>query len=103
MGAAVAQPQCAAAGVYLRGVSTGDLQEDYDRWQRRGRSASRYVYIWADGVYPLPFHPLELSEAALLAMLGYQFEGHPDDWVCDPLEISIMKFEITKNTWWKFW
>lgn len=56
-----------------------------------------------DEDYPLPFHPLELSAAALLAILGFQFEGHPDDWVCDPMEIPIMKFEISKNTWWKFW
>ena len=56
-----------------------------------------------DEPYPLPFHPLELSEAALLAMLGFQFEGHPDDWVCDPMEIPIMKFEFSKKTWWKFW
>jgi hypothetical protein len=56
-----------------------------------------------DEPYPLPFHPLDLSEAALLAMLGFQFEGHPDDWVCDPMEIPIMRFEISKNTWWKFW
>lgn len=52
---------------------------------------------------PLPFHPLELSEAALLAMLGFQFEGHPDDWVCDPMTIPIMKFEVSKKAWWKFW
>jgi len=56
-----------------------------------------------DAEYPLSFHPLELSEAALLAMLGFQFEGHPDDWVCDPAEVSIMRFEISKNAWWKFW
>lgn len=56
-----------------------------------------------DEPYPLPFHPLELSEAALLAMLGFQFEGDTDDWVCDPVEIPIMKFEISKNAWWKFW
>ena len=64
--------------LYLRGVSTGDVQEalsallgkdapnlspsvigrlkeewaaDYARWQRRDLSARRYVYIWADGVY----------------------------------------------------
>jgi len=56
-----------------------------------------------DEPYPLPFHPLELSEAALLATLGFQFEGHPDDWVCDPAEIPIMKFQISKKAWWKFW
>ena len=65
--------------LYLRGVSTGDFQEalaallgkdapnmspavisrltaewqaDYDAWQKRDLSARRYVYVWADGVYP---------------------------------------------------
>lgn len=56
-----------------------------------------------DEPYPLPFHPLELSEAVLLATLGFQFEGHPDDWICDPMEIPIMKFQISKKAWWKFW
>lgn len=56
-----------------------------------------------DNPYPLPFHPLELSEATLLATLGFQFEGHPDDWVCDPMEIPIMKFRAPKKAWWKFW
>lgn len=53
--------------------------------------------------YPLPFHPLELAETALLSTLGFQFEGHPDDWVCDPMEIPIMRFQVSKKTWWKFW
>ena len=26
--------------------------------------------------YPFPFHPLELGEAALQAMFGYQLEGY---------------------------
>lgn len=56
-----------------------------------------------DEPYPLPFHPLELSEAALLGMLGFQFEGHPDDWVCDPMDIPILRFKISKKAWWKFW
>ena len=64
--------------LYLRGLSSGDLQEalsalmgqeapalspqalgrlkaewagDYERWQERDLSARRYVYLWADGVY----------------------------------------------------
>lgn len=53
--------------------------------------------------YPFPFHPLELSEAALLEVLGYQFEGRPDDWVCDPMQIPIMRFGVQKEAWWKFW
>ena len=52
---------------------------------------------------PLPFDPLELSEAALLAMLGFQFEGVMADWVCDPAKIPIMRFEASMPAWWKFW
>ena len=78
MGAADEERGCAAADLYLRGVSTGDFQEalaallgkeapnlspavisrltaewqaDYDAWQKRDLSARRYVYVWADGVY----------------------------------------------------
>ena len=56
-----------------------------------------------DDEYPLPFHPLDLSETALLAMLGFQFEGRPEDWVCDPMEIPIMRFKVAKRAWWKVW
>lgn len=65
-------------GLYLRGLSSGDMQEalvallgkdapnlspavlgrlkagwqeEYERWKSRDLSARRYVYIWADGVY----------------------------------------------------
>ncbi len=68
-------------GIYLRGISTGDFREalsallgpdapnlspsvisrlttgwenEHETWQRRDLSARRYVYIWADGVYPAP-------------------------------------------------
>lgn len=64
--------------LYLKGVSTGDMQstletllgegasglsaatvsrlkqeweDDYDRWRQRDLSRRRYVYVWADGVY----------------------------------------------------
>ncbi|WP_379553588.1 DUF6928 family protein [Qipengyuania sp. DGS5-3] len=52
-----------------------------------------------DEPYPLPFHPLELSETALLSMLGIQFEGSPDDWVCDPEDVPIMKFAVITSPW----
>jgi Transposase, Mutator family len=69
--------------LYLRGVSTGDFQDvltallgkdapnlspsvigrlksewedEYRRWQTRDLSARRYVYAWADGVYPAGAH-----------------------------------------------
>jgi hypothetical protein len=34
-----------------------------------------------EGAYPLPFHPLELAEAALRALFGFTYEGDylPDD------------------------
>lgn len=51
----------------------------------------------------LPFHPLELAEAALLSTLGFQFEGRPDESVCDPVEIPIKRFQVSKKTWWKLW
>jgi putative transposase len=31
---------------------TAEWQADYDAWQKRDLSARRYVYVWADGVYP---------------------------------------------------
>jgi hypothetical protein len=33
--------------------------------------------------YPLPFHPLELVEAALLALAGFAVEGRPADYIID--------------------
>jgi transposase-like protein len=77
----VRKAQCVEAAVpwlYLRGISTGDMQEapsvllgedakglspavvsrlkaqwseDYLAWNRRDPSGERYVYIWADGIY----------------------------------------------------
>ncbi len=54
--------------------------------------------------YPFAFHPLELAEISLLHHLGYQFEGRPSDWVCDPAEIPIATFQIkAQRPFWKFW
>jgi hypothetical protein len=40
--------------------------------------------------YPLPFHPLELGEEALLDLLGYQMEGMQTE--IDPTEIPLAGF-----------
>ena len=61
------------------------------------------VEPFGDDPYPLPFHPLELSEEALANVLGFGFEGSLDDWVCDPFEIPTMRFEIGKKAWWQLW
>ena len=57
-----------------------------------------------DRTYPLPFHPLDLSEASMLHHLGFQFEGSFGDWVCDPSEVPIASFELSRHRpRWKFW
>jgi len=89
--------------LYLRGISTGDLQEalgallgrdapnlspsaigrlkeewqdDYVRWQRRDLSARHYVYIWADGVYLQA--RMEDNAACMLVLIGATPEGRKE-------------------------
>lgn len=42
--------------------------------------------------YPLPFHPLELGEAALKEFFGYQLEGFVDDTLLDPESVPLLQF-----------
>ena len=69
----------------------------------------------AEDPYPLPFHPLELGEAVLLARFGYQLEGGGDASV-DPFSIPLLHFQRSgmrrkvapeepeaSAPWWKFW
>ena len=60
--------------------------------------------------YPLPFHPLDLGEAALLEFFGYQLEGSIDPTHLDPEDIPLMQFKRSKSRsarqsrpWWKLW
>lgn len=67
--------------------------------------------------YPLPFHPLELGEAALRDRFGYQLEGTIDDTLLDPFSVKLLHFKRAdtrsraqapvqappKPPWWKFW
>lgn len=50
--------------------------------------------------YPLPFHPLELGEAALLDLFGFQLEGA--DGGIDPFEVPLCLF-ARKRKWWSLW
>ncbi len=52
-----------------------------------------------DGGYPLPFHPLELGEAALRSLFGFVYEGVPldDDPPLD--EIVLAGFEVDSGGW----
>ncbi len=52
--------------------------------------------------YPLPFHPLELGEAALKEFFGYQLEGLIDPGLLQPESIPLMKFKRRRSRW-KLW
>jgi hypothetical protein len=51
--------------------------------------------------YPLPFHPLDLGEAALAEFFGYQLEGD-NPAMLDPDSIALMRFRRSRS-WWKLW
>lgn len=53
-----------------------------------------------DGGYPFVFHPLELGEAALQALFGYQLEGCIDPQQVPVDKITLMRFK-RKAPWWK--
>jgi len=53
-----------------------------------------------ESVYPFPFHPLELGEAALLELFGYQLEGSVSHF--DPEDIPLMRFKRSRS-FWKRW
>jgi hypothetical protein len=44
--------------------------------------------------YPLPFHPLELGEEALRALLGFVLEGLPTSEDVDAFEIPMHGFRL---------
>lgn len=52
--------------------------------------------------YPFAFHPLELGEAALQAMFGYQLEGHLDSSLLEPESIALVRLKRSRSRW-KFW
>lgn len=51
----------------------------------------------------LPFHPLELAEAALGACFGYRLEGEIDPTDLEPETITLMRFKRPPKAWWRFW
>lgn len=54
-----------------------------------------------DSSYPFAFHPLDLGEAALLDLFGYQLEGGIDTPQIDPEEVPLMRFKRSKS-WWRW-
>lgn len=57
-----------------------------------------------DQSYPFAFHPLDLGDAALLDMFGYQIEGYEESSYIDPEEIPLIGFKRKRSgQWYKFW
>lgn len=54
-----------------------------------------------DAEYPFVFHPLELGEAALVALFGYQIEGMTVAGSVAPETIRLMRLK-RKKSWWRF-
>jgi hypothetical protein len=52
--------------------------------------------------YPFPFHPLELGEAALSALFGFQLEGPIDAALFEPESIPLARYTRSRARW-KFW
>jgi len=57
----------------------------------------------ADEGYPFPFHPLELGEAALAELFGYQLEGPGDAMLLEPETIPLVRYRRRSRSRWKFW
>lgn len=53
--------------------------------------------------YPFPFHPLDLGEAALKDMLGFQIEGPVDESELAPESIMLLRYQHRRKPWWAFW
>lgn len=53
--------------------------------------------------YPLPFHPLDLGEEALLHLFGYHIEGPCSANVYDPRAVPLLRLRRRSSWWRKFW
>ena len=64
--------------------------------------AGRHPAVEDGDEYPFPFHPLELGEAALAELFGYQLEGTIDNRLLEPETIPLARFKRARSRW-KFW
>jgi len=49
--------------------------------------------------YPLPFHPLELGEAALKEFFGYSLEGPLEPSAVEPESIPLLRYKRKRRLW----
>jgi hypothetical protein len=63
---------------------------------RAGERPVKPLAGWPDqGPYPLPFHPLDLGEEALRALVGFVLEGRRDPDDVDPGSVHLHGFRLT--------
>ena len=46
--------------------------------------------------YPFPFHPLDLGEAALRELFGYQLEGYIDPSLLEPETVPLLRYKRSR-------
>lgn len=51
----------------------------------------------ADGAYPLRFHPLDMSDAALRSVLGLSYEGPPDPGLKNPEDVPLRAYRRERS------
>jgi hypothetical protein len=49
--------------------------------------------------YPFPFHPLELGEATLRELFGYELEGYGDRSLLEPETIPLVRYKRSRSRW----
>lgn len=71
---------------------------EFERPYWAGERAVELDPEWDEGLYPLPFHPLEMGEDALRALFGFVVEGYPEADDIDSNEILMHGFRVTDPT-----
>src|SRR5260370_35522871 len=52
-----------------------------------------------EDAYPFPFHPLDLGEATLRDLFGYQLEGIVDSTLLQPESIPLVRYTRSQSRW----
>jgi hypothetical protein len=52
-----------------------------------------------EAIEGVPFHPLELAEAASRATFGFVFEGASDDTLVEPCDVPLMRYLRRRPLW----
>lgn len=97
---------CWHDGRLLRALS---LSPDSGILENIGEPLAFEAAYWAGGhpafddgeteAYPLPFHPLDLGDAALRALFGYRLEGPAEPTLIEPETVPLLRFKRPRRRW----